>query len=540
LWAIAVMVTLFTIALLVFQLIQSSPSLWKVGSRETVAILEGRAPTLIGIGVAFTGLIALLAIGGTALGWTGFGEKKLWDWLQLLSALAVPIVLAAAGFWFTMQLDVRQQAIEDQRADRERELEEQRAQDEALQAYLDQMSTLILKDDLRKSGVDSNVRTLAQARTTTLLRRLNSDRKSRLLEFLLDAELIKRTDIEGAVISLRGANLRGIVLAADTDLSYADLSGADLSKADLSATNLSNAYLIDADLSKADLRGATLSRADLGLADLSGANLSNTDLTYALFNDTDLNDATVTGADLWKADMSDAAGVTKDTLVKDAGYVGYTIMPRGKKYFPPPDEAPSEIIKEYPEGRLPSGFWGESLRVGEYETDEFATGFHFELREGWVGNWPEATGTINLCGEEESYDYESFCSKQLNFYSPLHVFDKSNPSDRVETDAPTNGYGWMTWLQNHPDLVTSNSGSVTIGGVPGRKIDVTTTSKKVIPLFPSVQSEFFSKGGFKDRLLIVDVADETVLINIYSPADQFDKWRLKAMETIDTMEWQGV
>jgi len=30
--------------------------------------------------------------------WTGFGEKKLWDWLQLLSALAIPVVLAAAGF----------------------------------------------------------------------------------------------------------------------------------------------------------------------------------------------------------------------------------------------------------------------------------------------------------------------------------------------------------------------------------------------------------------------------------------------------------
>jgi hypothetical protein len=28
--------------------------------------------------------------------WTGFGEKKLWDWLQLLSALAIPVVLAAA------------------------------------------------------------------------------------------------------------------------------------------------------------------------------------------------------------------------------------------------------------------------------------------------------------------------------------------------------------------------------------------------------------------------------------------------------------
>src|SRR5919112_3039404 len=29
-------------------------------------------------------------------GWTGFGEKKLWDWLQLLGTLAIPVVVALA------------------------------------------------------------------------------------------------------------------------------------------------------------------------------------------------------------------------------------------------------------------------------------------------------------------------------------------------------------------------------------------------------------------------------------------------------------
>jgi hypothetical protein len=62
--------------------------------------------------------------------WTGFGNKTVWDWLQLLIVL---FMLAAIGFWFTAEQDARQQAIEDQRADRERELEEQRAQDAALQ-----------------------------------------------------------------------------------------------------------------------------------------------------------------------------------------------------------------------------------------------------------------------------------------------------------------------------------------------------------------------------------------------------------------------
>src|SRR5918993_5572623 len=79
--------------------------------------------------------------------WTDFGEKTLWDWLQLLSALAIPVVLAVAGFWFTSWQGERQQAIEDQRAKVERNIEDQRAQDAALQTYLDQMSALMLHNN---------------------------------------------------------------------------------------------------------------------------------------------------------------------------------------------------------------------------------------------------------------------------------------------------------------------------------------------------------------------------------------------------------
>jgi hypothetical protein len=37
--------------------------------------------------------------------WSGteVGEKRLWHWLQLLSALAIPVVLTVAGSWFTLQ-----------------------------------------------------------------------------------------------------------------------------------------------------------------------------------------------------------------------------------------------------------------------------------------------------------------------------------------------------------------------------------------------------------------------------------------------------
>jgi hypothetical protein len=91
LWAIGMLVSLMTIVLLVGNL---DLAIWEDlsgGQRERIA-------TIIGIVAALTVIVVLLALGGASRGWTGFGDKKLWDWLQLLSALAVPVVLAVAGF----------------------------------------------------------------------------------------------------------------------------------------------------------------------------------------------------------------------------------------------------------------------------------------------------------------------------------------------------------------------------------------------------------------------------------------------------------
>ena len=62
------------------------------------------------------------------------------DWLALL---ILPFALIGFGLWFTAQQDQRQQQIENKRAEAERELAEQSAQDAALQAHLDQMSSLL-------------------------------------------------------------------------------------------------------------------------------------------------------------------------------------------------------------------------------------------------------------------------------------------------------------------------------------------------------------------------------------------------------------
>ena len=48
--------------------------------------------------------------------WTGFGEKKLWNWLQLLGTLAIPVVVAVAAAWFSSQQIATQTQIEEERS----------------------------------------------------------------------------------------------------------------------------------------------------------------------------------------------------------------------------------------------------------------------------------------------------------------------------------------------------------------------------------------------------------------------------------------
>jgi hypothetical protein len=203
--------------------------------------------------------------------WTGFQGKTLWDILQLL---VVPLVLVFIGYAFSVQQDARQQDIEDQRA-----------QDAALLAYLDQMNVLMLEHNLRKSDVDSEVRTLARARTLTVLEMLDSERKAQAMQFLEEAALVytysdtvPKLDLTGA--DLMDADLSGAVLT-DASLQGADLIEADLSRADLSGAVLTDASLQGTDLSEANLRGAvlgtvmTIGRLEEEVQSLNGATMPN-------------------------------------------------------------------------------------------------------------------------------------------------------------------------------------------------------------------------------------------------------------------------
>jgi uncharacterized protein YjbI with pentapeptide repeats len=279
------------------------------------------------------------------------GGMMLRGWLPIVGALLVPFVIALGIWAITWQLD----KLENQRAEAERELAEQRAQDEVLQAYLDQMSQLILDRNLLEVEQGNPVHeqgdpvhTLAQALTSTAILRLDAEHNESVTHFLINSGLAVRSEVSARL--LRGSTLSHAELSGahlpNADLGDADLSGADLSNAlllnanlivaDLSGADLSNALLDNADLvahlPNADLSGASLIGADLSDANLFSADLSDANLISADLSRANLSDANLSDANLENANLSGADGITNAELEQQAVSLVGADMPNGQNY----------------------------------------------------------------------------------------------------------------------------------------------------------------------------------------------------------------
>jgi len=311
-------------------------------------------------------------------------KKSLWEFVDLL---IVPLAIAIIGFGFTAQQQARQTQIEKARYERAQAVEAQRAQNAALQAYLDQMNHLMLEKHLRRSEEGDTVFILAKARTTTVLAQLDGEHNQAVTRFLFESGLLRKPDLLAkadlpdaklhkavleeanlASTQLNRANLtEAVLVSADfsdkekvdggTQTITANLTKADLSKATLLEANLSlcllkEATLTDATLHYADLSSASLQRADLRDAALQYANLSPatvpdplpTNLTDADLRDAalqyanlsradltgaDLTGADLTGTDLTGADLTEARGWTMEQLTAAGSLKGAT-MPDGQ------------------------------------------------------------------------------------------------------------------------------------------------------------------------------------------------------------------
>lgn len=170
--------------------------------------------------------IIVLIMTGYQLDWTGFKGKTLWDWLNVLGVLAIPVVVGIGTAWISTQ----------------------QAQESALHQYLDTMAALLLNKNLRESNANTEVRAVARARTWTVLRLLDPARKEIIFKFLQESDLIHIIDLSQADLSgmsFRNIDLRGANLS-NADLSNADLWGANLDGINFMTTNVTTRQLLEA------------------------------------------------------------------------------------------------------------------------------------------------------------------------------------------------------------------------------------------------------------------------------------------------------
>ena len=273
-------------------------------------------------------LVVLVAIGHAY-------NVTLLDWLKLL---IVPAVITGVGIWFNHQQRERELGIAREQREQDTKIAEIRTNDEALQAYFDQLGRLLLDKDtqLGKSEEGAEVRTLARAWTLTVLTRLGSDglRKRSVVQFLYEAKLLTkdRTTLDLREAFLNFAKLNG----SDFNLTGVNLHGASLTKVTMNAANLGEADLSDTKMFGANLHMANLSGADMRKAVLMSANTDSTPLPRASatgdyeFHSPEPKNANLELADLSEVDLTDAY-VSEEQLLSAASLAGAT-MPDGQKY----------------------------------------------------------------------------------------------------------------------------------------------------------------------------------------------------------------
>src|SRR5829696_6976251 len=120
------------------------------------------------------------------------------------------------------------------------------------------MSQLMLDRKLLEAEPGDPVHTLAQARTSTVILRLDAEHNESVTHFLIDSRLAVSSETSDSLLR-------------DIALSHAKLTDADLGGATLRGADLRGADLNEANLSGATLKVANLNEANLFRTDLSGA-----------------------------------------------------------------------------------------------------------------------------------------------------------------------------------------------------------------------------------------------------------------------------
>ncbi len=182
----------------------------------------------------------------------------------------------------------------------------------------------------------------------------------------------------------------------------------------------------------------------------------------------------------------------------------------------------------------------QELREGEYRSEEFEPPLSFGIGEGWTNAPPETPEHLHLQWEETG---------GIGFLKFREVYEPTRTGRPSVVEASKDLVGWF---RQHPYLDTSEPEPTTVGGVEGKRFDVSfgelpeghrgecgTDCVDLGRVGSGVPPLFFLEG-LKARVIVLeDVEGETVTIASNSPATEFDEFAPEAQKVIDTVQWRG-
>ncbi|CAF0887342.1 unnamed protein product [Adineta steineri] len=267
--------------------------------------------------------------------------------LQIISAIIIPLVIAIATIVITVQQNRYNQATRENDLDiaqkqREQDLliaNQTREQDRELNTRQRQQEQNLADQQRQETLLDNYIRDTSQLilslnftytyeireyifrpQALAVLRQLDAKRKTNVILFLHESGLLSSGEDP---ISLVGANLDGLILDIEEDTAFHPFL-FDLA---LSYTSLVNASFNNRQLRYADFRytqmrgvsfkGTTLLSADFYAANLRNAKFSNANLRGADFSSTDL-----TGCDLSDKQLYNEILTLDDAILPDGKTLG--------------------------------------------------------------------------------------------------------------------------------------------------------------------------------------------------------------------------
>ena len=129
------------------------------------------------------------------------------------------------------------------------------------------------------------------------------------------------------------------------------------------------------------------------------------------------------------------------------------------------------------------------------------------------------------------------------------AYDPENPGSENVLAPPESSEGMVGWFRDHPHLDVGEPRSLTVDVAHGVAFEAEVTSIPeehaaacsipCLPLFQLRNAEpivFFE--GHKNRVTVLEVGREVVVIAAESPEDRFGEFLPRAEEALETVKWE--